>query len=806
LRKNRSFLHMNKHLLSFFCLLLFITGNTQNQPKREMRGAWIASYLGIDWPNKNQAPAQQRNALITLLDQHQATGINTIYLQVRSQCDALYPSSIEPWSSDLTGTQGVPPSDPTWDPLQFAVEEAHKRGMELHAWINPYRAVASASKLPTFSPAHVANRHPEWLLSNGTTITLNPGLSQVRDYIMSVITEIVTRYDLDGIHFDDYFYPSAPFNDDATYNDDPRNFPATTAGRADWRRDNVNMLIMRVYETVIEIKPWMKFGVSPSGIYRSSTNPDIGSATSAGALQHYSAVYADSKKWLQEGWVDYIEPQVYWYIGQAGSDYKVLIPWWNNQANGRHIYIGMAGYKVGTTGWTSRSQVPDQVRMNRNEAYPNIYGQAIYNSTSLKNNALNFRDSLRLRFYQKPVLQPLMPWRDDTPPMAATALSAVKYNDDSVVLYWMRPQMTTNELDKAKRYVIYRSADPLVDINNASNIVAITNDTARFTDKNIEPGVNYYYVVTALDRFQNESSTTNTASTLPPTITCPGNQVLTLDAGCSAIMPDYISMAIVNNGVTGSAPLTIIQSPAAGTILQGVSSQQVVLTVTDLAGNSSSCSFDLATEDHIAPLITNASTNPSVLQVPNHKMRDVKVFYTATDQCSVVTSVLSVVSNEEQGNENDWEIIDSHRVRLRAERLGTGRDRVYTITITSTDASGNSTSQNVDVVVPHDQGDYVTQNRINTKNDKGLDLTNGLKVIVSPNPSSNHFTIHTQSVSELPVTIKVTDNAGRVIEVRRSLPANGELLIGSLYKAGVYFIEIMQGKQVKTLKLLKTGK
>jgi hypothetical protein len=187
-------------------------------------------------------------------------------------------------------------------------------------------------------------------------------------------------------------------------------------------------------------------------------------------------------------------------------------------------------------------------------------------------------------------------------------------------------------------------------------------------------------------------------------------------------------------------------------------------------------------------------------------MRDVKVFYTATDQCSAVTSVLSVVSNEEQGNENDWEIIDSHRVRLRAERLGTGRDRVYTITITSTDASGNSTSQNVDVVVPHDQGDYVTQNRINTKNDKGLDLTNGLKVIVSPNPSSNHFTIHTQSVSELPVTIKVTDNAGRVIEVRRSLPANGELLIGSLYKAGVYFIEIMQGKQVKTLKLLKTGK
>jgi uncharacterized lipoprotein YddW (UPF0748 family) len=797
---------MNKHLLSFFCLLLFLTGNTQNQPKREMRGAWIASYLGIDWPNKNQTPAQQKSALITLLDQHQATGINTIYLQVRSQCDALYPSSIEPWSSDLTGTQGVAPSDPTWDPLQFAVEEAHKRGMELHAWINPYRAVATASKLPTFSPEHVANRHPEWLLSNGTTITLNPGLSQVRDYIMAVITDIVTRYDIDGIHFDDYFYPTAPFNDDAAYNSDPRNFPATTAGRADWRRDNVNLLIRRVYETVIDTKPWMKFGVSPSGIYRSSTNPDIGSATSAGALQHYSAVYADSRKWLQEGWVDYIEPQVYWYIGQAGSDYKVLIPWWNNQANGRHIYIGMAGYKVGTTGWTSRSQVPDQVRMNRDEAYPNIYGQSIYNSTSLKTNSLNFRDSIRLRFYQKPALQPLMPWRDNTPPMGATALSAVKYNNDSVVLYWMRAPMTDNELDKARRYVIYRSVDSVVDINNASNIVAITNDTTRFADKNIEPGVNYYYVVTALDRFQNESTTTNTASTLPPTITCPGNQVLTLDAVCSVTMPDYTSMAIVNNGIAGSAPFIISQSPAAGATLQGVSLQHVMLTVTDPASNSSSCSFDLATEDHIAPVITGASTNPSVLQVPNHKMRDVKVLYTATDQCSAVTSILSVTSNEEQGNENDWGVIDSHRVRLRAERLGTGRDRIYTITITSTDASGNTTSQNVEVVVPHDQGDYETQSRINETNKKSNEMAKGFEVIVSPNPATDHFTIHTQSISDLPVSFKVTDNTGRVVEFRRSLPANGVFQLGSRYMAGVYFMEISQGERVRSLKLLKTSK
>ncbi len=796
---------MNRNLLAFLCLFLCLAGNTQQPPKRELRGAWIASYLGIDWPNKNQSPAQQRASLVSILDQHQATGINTIYLQVRSQCDALYPSSIEPWSSDLTGTQGLAPSDPTWDPLQFAIEEAHKRGMELHAWINPYRAVATASKLPSFSAEHVANKHPEWLLSNGSTITLNPGIPEVRDYIMSVITDIVNRYDIDGVHFDDYFYPPASFNDDATYNNDPRGFAATTAGRADWRRDNVNMLIKRVYETVIATKPWVKFGVSPSGIYRSSTNPEIGSATSAGALQHYSAVFADSKKWLQEGWVDYIEPQVYWYIGQTGSDYKVLIPWWNNQANGRHIYIGMAGYKVGTTGWTSRSQVPDQVRMNRSEAYPNIYGQAIYNTISLKNNTLNFRDSLRERFYQHPSLQPLMPWRDNTPPMSPTALSAVKYAEDSIVLYWTQPAATDNELDKAKRYVIYRSENQDVDINNANNILAITNDVAKYADKTIEAGVVYYYAVTALDRFQNESSTTNIATYAPPTITCPGNQILSLDAACTVLVPDYTSMAVINNGMVGSAPYTITQSPEAGTVLQGAGQHPITLTVADPAGNNSSCSFNVSTEDHIAPTITEVSTNPSILLVPNHKMRNVKVLYTAADNCGPVTSTLSISSNEAQGDENDWEVLDDHNIRLRAERLGTGNDRVYTITITNTDDAGNSTSQNIEVVVPHDQSEVVTQSSMN-KGENVIENAKELTVIISPNPSSEYFTVQTSSISHSPATIKVSDNMGRAIEERNAIAPNASIQMGATYKPGVYYMQIIQGNTVKTYKLLKTGK
>jgi uncharacterized lipoprotein YddW (UPF0748 family) len=797
---------MNKILLLSFFACFFAAAKAQNPPKREMRGAWIATFSNIDWPNKTQTPNQQRSALITILNHHQATGINLIYLQVRSQCDALYKSTLEPWSADLTGTQGTAPSDPGWDPLEFAVTEAHKRGMELHAWINPYRAVATASKLPTFSEEHVARQHPEWLLNNGTTITLNPGLAAVRDHIMSVIADITQRYDVDGIHFDDYFYPGAPFNDDAAYNADPRGFPATTAGRADWRRDNVNLLIKRVYETVTAIKPWIKFGVSPSGIYRSSTNPAIGSNTSSGALQHYSAVYADSKKWLQQGWVDYIEPQVYWYKGQTGSDYNVLIPWWNNQANGRHIYIGMAGYKVGTTGgWTSRSEIPNQVRMNRDAAYPNIYGQAMYNTNSLRSNALNFRDSLRLRFYQKPALQPAMPWRDATAPEAPTALSAVKYGNDSVVLDWTKPSFTTNELDKAKRFVIYRSENPAIDMNDANNILFITyNDTTAFSDASIEPYTTYYYAVSSIDRFHNESSPSNTAANIPPSITCPGNQFISLDAACTAVMPDFRDSAVINDGAASSSPVTVTQSPEPGSVISGSSPSLVTITAMDKGGNSAACSFTLTAQDLLAPVITAVTVDPAVLEVPNHKMRMVTVGYETADNCGPVTPSLSVTSNEPVDGEPDWEIIDEHRLKLRAERLGTGTGRVYTITIRATDASGNSAAQDITVAVPHDNGSLVVSSA--SRQAHNPIVQDGWTVNVVSNPSVNQFTVITQSNTAALLSMKVVDNTGRVIESRRGLSANGAICLGSHYRPGIYFVELAQGDQKQTLKLVKAGK
>lgn len=505
----------------FLCLSL----KAQQSPKRELRGAWIATYANIDWPNRTQTPEQQRAAFINIVDHHKATGLNVLFIQVRSQCDAMYPSEIDPWSADLTGTQGVGPN-PAWDPMQFMIEECHKRGIEFHAWINPYRAVANANNLPNFAAGHVAKQHPEWLLSQGTLRVLDPGLPAVRDYISSVINDIVRRYDVNGIHFDDYFYPPAapagttPFNDSASFAADPRGF----SNRADWRRDNVNLLIKRVYDSIKTIKPWVKFGVSPSGIYRNSTNPDIGSPTSG--LEHYTTLYADTRRWLQEGWVDYIMPQVYWYIGQPGANYAMLIPWWNNNAAGRHIYIGMAGYKVNDpaqgVNWANPSQIPNEIRMNRDTAFANIYGQSIYNTSSLRSTSkLGFRDSLRLFFYQRPALLPAMPWRDSIPPKAPYRLKTRQYGSDSVVLDW-KQQYTSNEMQRASQFVIYRANSRVIDADLAENILAITNtDATSFTDTTVIPGAKYYYRVTALDRFHNESRPSNrkrVCTPLPPAI------------------------------------------------------------------------------------------------------------------------------------------------------------------------------------------------------------------------------------------------------------------------------------------------
>lgn len=892
---------MKRSLLAVLFIVFSLLALGQQPPKREMRGAWIATFSNIDWPNRTQTPAQQRAAFLTILEHHKATGLNTLYIQVRSQCDAMYPSSIEPWSADLTGTQGKAPS-PDWDPMQFMIDECHKRGIEFHAWINPYRAVSNTGNLPGFAANHVAKLHPDWLLSQGTLRVLDPGLQVVRDHITSVITDIVQRYAVDGIHFDDYFYPPAapagttPYNDDSSFTLDPRGFTV----RADWRRDNVSLLIKRLNDTIQALKPWVKFGVSPSGIYRNSTNPAIGTPTSG--LEHYTTLFADTKKWLQEGWVDYIAPQVYWYIGQPGANYAAIVPWWNNQANGRHIYIGMAGYKVNDpaqgVNWANPSMIPNEMRMNRDPLYPNIKGQAIYNTSSMRSaTKLGFRDSLRLFFYQKPALLPRMPWRDSIAPGSPASLTVVKYPGDSVVLNWAKPT-AADELDKAIRFVIYRSEDSTIDISNANNILAITNtDTSVYADKSGVPGTTYYYTVTALDHFHNESEVSNRASNLPPAIVCPDNQTLYLDASCAVVLPDYTTQALVN-GQAAAPGIVVTQLPAAGTVLHGGQDMVVTLTATDAGGNAGTCQFTVTVKDSLAPvitalapaltngsvkvfatdsaacsftagtqldisatdhcdtalaysytltyngivsapvaastlqgivflpgatlvnwavtddagntstygytvkvadtespLITNAAVNPAEIWPPNFQMKDVTVDYAATDNCGPVNTSLSVTSNEPvtgglYGNlAPDWVIIDQHHVKLRAERGIFGNGRIYTITITATDTAGNSSTQNMQVTVPRIPNDPFPDGILTVK--------------AFPNPSPNQFYVLTISTSQKPLGIIVTDNTGRTIESRTGLAANGLLNLGANYRPGIYYLQVKQGNNTQTVKLIK---
>ncbi len=506
----------------FYCLVLtlsFFSSIAQTPPKRELRGAWIASYVNLDWPtNSSQTPDQERAAFIALLNTLKQTGINAVYVQIRSECDAMYPSTIEPWSTSLTGTQGTPPS-PFYDPLQFMIDECRARGIEFHAWFNPYRAINNFNNINNFAANHVAKLHPEWLLAQGTYRILDPGIPAAREYVITVVMDVLRRYDVDGIHFDDYFYPypsqggtPAPprFTDDATYNADPRGFPNTTTGRNDWRRDNINIFVQRTYDSIKTAKPWVKFGIAPFGIWRNSSSDPLGSATNG--LQSYSDIYADTRYWLQNGLLDYATPQVYWSIGFSVANYGVLTPWWNSNAFGRHIYIGHAAYKINAdadANWTNPSQINNQIRLNRVQT--NVWGSTFFRTGNILSNPLFFRDSLVQYMYTKPALLPTMSWRDNTPPQPAGNLTA-NVTGNSVQLNWIKTPATANELDKARQYLVYRFNISTINLSDVSAIQFITpNDiSASYTDNNLTPGT-YYYVVTALDRFHNESVASNTA-------------------------------------------------------------------------------------------------------------------------------------------------------------------------------------------------------------------------------------------------------------------------------------------------------
>lgn len=384
---------------------------------RETRGMWIATVANIDWPSRNNLSAdQQRAELIDLLDRAAATGINTVVFQVRPAGDAVYDSSLEPWAILLTGVQG---QSPGYDPLAFAIQEAHARGMELHAWINPYRAGNTADTLKLVAP-HLFRTRRDLIRIYGSNIWMDPGEPDVLEHSIKVVTDIVTRYDIDGIHADDYFYPYVvndaagkpiPFPDDATYAKYGNGMV-----RDDWRRDNVNRFVQRMYTTAHAIKPTLKVGISPFGIWRP------GFPGSVLGLDAYATIYADSRKWLQQGWVDYLAPQLYWSIAAPNQGFLALYNWWRDQnPMDRHVWPGLAAYRVndGTSSAFSLQEIPNQIIITHQNPDK---GAFLYNATwTLKQNNRALATLLASDLYSTTALVPASPWLDSSAPFQPTA-------------------------------------------------------------------------------------------------------------------------------------------------------------------------------------------------------------------------------------------------------------------------------------------------------------------------------------------------------------------------------------------------
>ena len=480
----------------FLFLLSAVFASLSAQQKREFRGAWIqcvnGQFQGLGTERMQQTLSYQ-------LDELKRRGVNAIIFQVRPECDALYQSRLEPWSRFLTGQQGRAPQ-PYWDPLQWMIIECHNRDMELHAWINPYRAKTKGTT--QVAVTHITARHPERCFSYDDLIILNPGIPENRDYICEVARDIVTRYDVDGIHMDDYFYPypvaGQQIPDDAQH----RHYSNGISDRGDWRRHNVNLFIKQFYETVHQAKPWVKVGISPFGIYRNKRSSDIGSETNG--TQNYDDLYADVLMWVNNGWLDYCVPQIYWEIGNRAADYATLIRWWDRYCSARPLYIGEDIER------TVKNSDPQDPSRNQQEAKhrlhqqaKNVKGTVLWYAKAAVDNTGNYATALRENYWRYPALQPLMPFIDKKAPGKPRKVKPIMTNDGPV-LFWTAPKgkRWNNE---AVKYVVYRFAHgEKVNTDDPSHIVTLTRNTyckLPYTGGNEK----HIYVVTALDRMENES-------------------------------------------------------------------------------------------------------------------------------------------------------------------------------------------------------------------------------------------------------------------------------------------------------------
>ncbi|MFI5252643.1 MAG: glycoside hydrolase family 10 protein [Bacteroidota bacterium] len=465
-----------------FVLLIFIfpgilrSGNNTSSryPKWEVRAVWLATVAGLDWPSSHN-PDEQKKSLSDIVERLSNAHYNTIYFQVRGRGDAMYHSSYEPWSQQLTGTIG---KDPGWDPLEFIVREAHAHNMEVHAWFNTFLVKNGNGS----GSLNVANIHPEWVHSVGGETWLDPGIPAARQYTLKVALEIVRDYDIDGFHFDFMRYPEKGFSDDAIY----RRYGNRNISKSDWRRKNINTFIAAFYDSATSIKPRLKVGSAPIGIYQNTAGVN--------GLQSYTNLYQDSREWLRQGWQDYIVPQVYWALGRSGGhpDFALVAKDWSANTFGRQVYLGVGVYKPDVA-----VQVPSIIDTTRSMGF---YGNAYFRYEHInKSLAVGGR-------YDYASFIPPMPWKDSIPPNSPRRLHVQAFAGNYFNLKWNTPA-PSKDGDAVKQYNIYRSTEPNVDINDIQNFIKCIDGTVEsYTDTiSRAESARYVYAVTAMDSGNNES-------------------------------------------------------------------------------------------------------------------------------------------------------------------------------------------------------------------------------------------------------------------------------------------------------------
>lgn len=486
---------MKKMILLFMAMAVHTVAMSQQASKREMRAAWISTVDNIDWPSKpGLSDKEMKKEMITLLDQLRSTNLNTVIFQIRPTADAYYKSTKELASHWITGKQGVAPG---FDPLQLMIDEAGKRGMNVHVWLNPYRVQKDTVK-DVLSKEHLYFKKPQLFVTYGKSRYFNPGLQETRNFVSSVVGEIVRNYNIQAIHMDDYFYPykieGQEFPDQKAFEKEPRQF----SDKDNWRRDNVDLIIKQIRDTIIANKPEVEFGISPFGVWRNISKDAEGSKTTA-SIGNYDDLYADILKWQKENWIDYVTPQLYWHIGFDRADFAVLAKWWANHKYGANVYVGHGDYKISAkakeTQWHSAEQIVKQIDLVR--SLPLLDGSMHFTASTFKKLGDTLQKPLITKPYKYLALAPEANRIVKLVPELPVKLEA-KLQVNKLTLSWKASKNN-------HQFVIYRFLKGgLTDFSNPENIYYVTTATSLEV---AQADVNRFtYAITALSPTQFESN------------------------------------------------------------------------------------------------------------------------------------------------------------------------------------------------------------------------------------------------------------------------------------------------------------